>query len=384
MTTTPATHNTPTNTPTPAPYRGPLTRERAEEILHGRFPGMRASATDAFRKLAEQSGLLEDRVAPAQRMTFGWDRTLAAAARGITSPLGHLSLTAGDTALRVHRNALQQTAGLAEIPAAYVATLLEADPELLTHNLNRRMHARTTRQLIRSVRGEARAVLSDKYRRLDSRPIIEAFGKEAKALGLVPLDGVASDLQFRIRLMLPQIFEPIPGEFIVLGLDWSNSDFGRGANDISAFIYRVACANGAVRESALRQIHIGKRLTGDGILSQETLRLDTAAAASAAGDVVRAYLEPARVEERLNEIRAAAAKDVTPATVDAFLRKHLGKEGMERARETYRSAEVEMLPAGNSVWRLSNTLSWLANAEEDGDVKADLQELAGKAMALAA
>lgn len=377
-----------TATAFPSP-RG-ITRERAEEILQAKLPGLRADTVDVFKRMAAQAAQMQDRVAAAKALTFGWANpgnpgAGYAAAPGVTSSLGHLTTTVGDTALRTHANALQQAAGLADIPAAYVSTLLAADPELLTHNLNRRMHARgASRQLVRSVAGCARAVLSDKYRRLDSRPIIDALGKTAKEFGLVPVGGVASDLQFRLRLAVPQIFEPIPGEFVVLGLDWSNSDFGRGAHDIAGWIDRVVCANGAVTESALRQVHLGRRLTADGVLSEQTLSLDTQAAASAAQDVVRAYLDPARIEERLNAIRAANAKDVTPATVDTFLRKHLGKAGFEAAREVYRSAEVEMLPQGNSVWRLSNALSWLANKEEDADARADLQELAGKAMALAA
>lgn len=383
MTTT--INSTPVNNTAPAIHGRGITRARAEEILHSKLlPQWRGETGDTFRRLVEQAGLMEDRVAPATALSFAWANGNATPSRGeVVSTAGHLTTTVGGATLNTHANALQQAGGLTDIPAAYVTTLLANDPELLTYNLNRRMHARPNRQLVRSVRGTARAVLSDKYRRLDSRPILENLSAEAQKLGLMPMGGIATDLQFRIRLAVPQVFEPLEGEFVMLGLDWSNSDFGRGAHDITAFLLRVACANGAVRDSAFRQVHLGKRLSADGVLSEQTLQLDTMAAASAAGDVVRAYLEPARIEERLNEVRAAAARDVTPMAVDAFLKKHLGKEGAARAAETYRSAEVEMLPPGNSVWRLSNALSWLAN-EAEGDARADLQEAAGKALSLVA
>ena len=44
------------------------------------------------------------------------------------------------------------------------------------------------RHLVRSVGGQVRGVLSDKYRRLDSRPLLEAFAYYLRqALGAVPI-----------------------------------------------------------------------------------------------------------------------------------------------------------------------------------------------------
>jgi len=134
-------------------------------------------------------------------------------------------------------------------------------------------------------------------------------------------------------------------------------------------------------ESALRQIHLGAKITEDDVMSQRTIDLHTATAVSATEDVVRAYLDPAKIEEKLEGVRLAAMKDVTPLRVEEFLKRHLTKEAVKLAKETYLSADVTMLPPGGSAWRVSNTLSWLANQPDvDAETALDYQTLAGKAL----
>ena len=348
-----------------------VTRERAQEILHGKLlPGWKAQAGAVVENIMARSNALVDRVAKSTAMSWKTD--------GNT-----ITLDVAGEAHTLHENAMQQAAALAEVPASYVTLLRHADPELLAHNLTKRFSTRVRdRQLVRSVGTQARAILSDKYRRIDSRPIMETLAKAAQSHGLVPMGGSATDLRFHMRLAIPEVYEVVDGEFVMFGLNWSNSDFGKGANDISDFFLRVTCNNGAVAESLLRQVHLGRRMEmSEGILSAETLALDTAAAVSACRDVIRTSLNKDRIQERVDVVRRAAAKELAPASVDAFLRKHLGKEAVKLARETYLSPDVEMLPQGQNVWRLSNTLSWLANAPDtDRETALDFQALAGRVL----
>lgn len=376
------TMNTPAAVNTPPvrldPHGERITRQKAESILHGKLlPNWRASTGATIGAIIERAGLMQDRVAKSEAIQWALGPTVG----------GHaaVNMVVGDATLTVHSNALAQAAELADVPQAYVNTLLAQDPELLTNNLNKRFTRRGhNRQLIRAVGPEARAILSDKYRRIDSRPIVEQLAEQAQKLGLVPMGGVSTDLRFGIRLCLPEVYEVIPGEFVCFGLNWSNSDFGKGANTFSAFFLRVICNNGMISDVALRQVHLGRRLDDDSMLSEKTMQLDTLAAASAAEDVVRGYLSPEKIEERLTAVRAAAAKDVTPQRVEEFLKKHLSKEGVAQAKAAYLSADVEMIPPGQNVWRLSNALSWLANTEGvNAEQALDYQELAGKALMLA-
>ena len=45
--------------------------------------------------------------------------------------------------------------------------------------------------------------------------------------------------------------------------------------------------------------------------------------------------------------------------------------------EKFNSPDIEFLPAGNTSWRWSNALSWLANESKDDRRKLELQNAAG-------
>lgn len=102
----------------------------------------------------------------------------------------------GKLSQRLHRNALVQMAHTTDLPLRFIDTLQSTagswGTELLAHNLNTVLRNRSpkNRYLLRSLGSEVRGFLSDRYRRLDSRPIIEAFAtavqhKDAEQLSLV-------------------------------------------------------------------------------------------------------------------------------------------------------------------------------------------------------
>ena len=56
---------------------------------------------------------------------------------------------------------------------------------------------------------------------------------EAQRAGAIVVDGRGSDIRVTMKFIVPRIFEPAPGEFMVFGFAWS--DFGAGANNLHAF-----------------------------------------------------------------------------------------------------------------------------------------------------
>ena len=85
--------------------------------------------------------------------------------------------------------------------------------ELLAHNLNTVFHNRTAKSqyLFRSLGTQVRGFLSDRYRRLDSRPIVEAFAAAVQQKGALPYDGYVTDTKISIQAIMPEVYEPIPG-----------------------------------------------------------------------------------------------------------------------------------------------------------------------------
>jgi hypothetical protein len=60
-----------------------------------------------------------------------------------------------------------------------------------------------------------------------------------------------------------------------------------------------------------------------------------------------------------------------------FLEANLLKEEAEEVTESFASAEIELLPAGQTAWRMSNAISLLANKTADEGRKLELMKVAG-------
>jgi hypothetical protein len=171
---------------------------------------------------------------------------------------------------------------------------------------------------------------------------------------------------------------------LAYGVVWGNSDYGAGALSVREFILRLWCTNYAITEETLREVHLGGRLTEDDIWSARTYELDTKRSASMVSDALGKALTPGRVNEIMAGIKAADEEKVDPKQVATYLKKHLGVGDAKTVIEAFASADIENLPAGQSKWRLSNAISWIAGKQTDADKKMDMMKLAGSALKMAA
>lgn len=292
-----------------------------------------------------------------------------------------MKVRVGEEAYAPSDYALGQVADRAGMPAKYLRDLTAGDTwqrELAAHALSRHYaNSASERVLVRSVGGQLRGWLSDRYRRLDSRPLVDALALEAGELGAVPVDGTATETRVALKVLLPEVLEPVPGEYLVRGGEWSNSDYGNGTHSFRAFAMRVVCLNGMTRENVLREIHLGGRLNENIAYSDRTYRLDTEASVSALRDVVRGVLGPAATSGFLDGIRAAHERALSPASLKVAT-KNLDKVTQRAIVDAFESEDVINLPAGKTAWRASNAVSWVARHTEDAEKRLDLERLAGQ------
>ena len=252
--------------------------------------------------------------------------------------------------------------------------------------LNKKFGKRDKRYLVRSVKDEVRGFMSDRYRRLDNRPMIDALVSTAiKDYGAVPVDAKALDTSFHMKLLLPQLYEPMENEVGCFGLTFRNSDFGAGRLYIKGFFNRLWCTNLAMTEDGISQVHLGRQLCDDIEFSERTYQLDSMTMASAIKDVVGHVFSPANIAMRMLAVQNAAQADekldIGQVLKGMAKNNKLQKGEAAQVSEAFNSADVEMLPAGQTRWRLSNAISLVAQGAE-ADRQLELESLAGEVAGL--
>src|ERR1700677_1637004 len=297
---------------------------------------------------------------------------------------------AGKIQQRLHRHAVLQMAQTADLPIKFIDSL-QTTPEqwakeLLAHNLSTIFANRLAknRYLLRSIQGEVRGFLSDRYRRLDSRPIIEAFASAVQQKGALPYDGYVTDTKIALQTLMPEVYEPIPGEMVAYGLSLENSDFGNGALSVWAYLLRIWSSNLAITQEEMRQVHLGRRLDDSMLYSERTYHLDAETTVSALRDVIATQLNAEGLRRRMESIRQANDAAVTPSSAKESLKKLLLKSETDAVIDAYNSPDTYNLPAGGTTWRLSNAVSWVAGRTEDAERKLELMKIAGEMLPKAA
>lgn len=284
----------------------------------------------------------------------------------------------------IHTHAFQQASARCNIPWVYCAFLQSKGGwgyDLLASNLNELLGHMEGKALLRSVNGQVRAFLSDRYRRLDSRPIIDAFAQACKAIGAEAYHGYVTDTKLGIQAIIPRVYEPIKDELMAYGVSFENSDFGNGALSVNFFLLRIGSNVGMITRTGMRKIHLGARLEDDIEWSKKTHDLDQKTVISSINDLVKHELS----EERINLMQACIKEasmtkleDKTKTTMLELLKKFMTKGELEKALKKFNEPDIEVLPGGNNVWRLSNAVAWLSSETEDEERKAELMKLAGK------
>jgi hypothetical protein len=301
---------------------------------------------------------------------------------------GALVMRAGeDGAWSFHNHAFGQLAEIAAPHGAqYLGDLNSGEPwqrELLAHVLQTTMAERQKRHLVRSVGvdglgvREARGFLSDKYRRVDSRPILEAVLEGSTAFGAVPFDGSGMATRYNVKMIVTDIVEA-GGDYLALGLEWGNGDFGGTSTSIREFLLRLWCLNGATAVDYMRQVHLGRTMADGIAFSDRTMQLDTEATVSAVEDVVKSVLSPEGRAATVGRINNAAATRVDGKVPFGPAQRQLTKAELEKATELLDGPDVLNLPPERSVWRASNVLSLMARYEGvSPERREELERLAG-------
>ena len=254
---------------------------KVQRMIDGKAVGVQAT----MERLISEGKIAQDYIAP-----IGVNLRQKDHSPVITFNGGErLMMNMPDGQFSLHDNAIGQLADRMGVPQRYLRQLAQGATwakSLAAEILNEHSGwTERSRVLVRTVGEQVRGVLSDSYRRLNSVEILTAFVQEAAKQGAVISDAYMNDTKVWAETILPQPLV-IPtaknGDVIIFaGARFSTSDYGDGAVDMRAFLLNGACLNGMVRESVMKQVHLGSKLPDNLKLSNRTYELDTKTTVSA-------------------------------------------------------------------------------------------------------
>ena len=191
--------------------------------------------------------------------------------------------------------ARRQLADKLGIPYAYFERMRENQPELLDRNVNTWLQSEDDRRLLRTLEGNVRAVLSDRYRRLDNYDLAEHVLPFLQNLPGIQFESVElTETRMYLKCVTSRLtFEMAPGDVVQAGIAISNSEVGQGTLSVQPLLYRLVCRNGLiVADRSLRKTHVGRSMgqedEGVTVYQDDTLQADDKAFFLKVRDVVQA------------------------------------------------------------------------------------------------
>ena len=355
---------------------------KVQRMIDGKAVGVQAT----MERLLSEGRIAQDYIAPlGVNLKHAGERPIITFAGD-----DGLEMTMPDGRFSLHTNAVGQLADRMGIPSRYLKTLASGEPwqmMLAAEILNQHSDwTQRSRVLVRAVGNQVRGVLSDSYRRLNSVQILTAFVEEAAGQGAVISDAYMTDTKVWAETILPTPISIPPknnGEVIIFaGARFSTSDYGDGAVDMRTFLLNGACLNGMVRESVMKQVHLGSRLPDSLALSERTYKLDTETTVSAVRDLTRGLYSKDTIMQKALEIQGASEIEVD---FDRELKKLQQGGSILKAEQQ----AVEKLLMNNNpddgvtgsatLWKLTQAIT--AHAREVSPERArELHEISGNLM----
>jgi Domain of unknown function (DUF932) len=214
-----------------------------------------------------------------------------------------------------------QMASKFNIPKVYYDRMLKNSPQLLSQNVNHWLGQSEDTSLIRSLRGQMRAVLSNRYRIVDHHDILAIVLQELQEMG----DGMkiascqVTDSRMYLKVINTNIEEAISvGDPVQAGFVLSNSEVGLGAISIEPFVLRLACLNGLIlKDRRQRKNHVGRVSENNDLYAIDTLQAIDDAFKLQLRDLVRNAVSITTFREAVEDLQLSQTSLITGNPVKA-------------------------------------------------------------------
>jgi hypothetical protein len=218
--------------------------------------------------------------------------------------------------------------------------------------------------MMRTLDGQIRAVLSDKYRRLDNFDLAQA---------VLPMlfDAKASvesceitDKKIYIKAITHHVQGEVKkGDVVSAGIIISNSETGHGSLSIKPLIYRLVCSNGAIVDDlAMRKYHAGRVEEMSQIeYSNETVTAEDNAFWLKVRDLVKFSLSESTFEKVLNTMRESTERvlESPDKAIELAAKKYAfsENENSDVLKHLIQGGDLTSWGLGNAVTRMAQDVN---------------------------
>ncbi|CQR69968.1 hypothetical protein SOV_52440 [Sporomusa ovata DSM 2662] len=281
----------------------------------------------------------------------------------------------------------KQLAERLQIPQKYYNKMRFEYPALLDENINSWLEKQAERRMIRTLDGQVRAFLSDRYRRLDNLELADAIFpilQDLKTIEVVSSEVTETHMYIKITNKRLRA-EVAVGDVVQAGLVISNSEVGLGSLKVEPLIFRLVCKNGLiVKDYAQKRYHVGKQIENEDsayeIFSDETLAQDDKAFFMKVQDTVRVAIDEVKFHLSVDKLKAAMQESTgrdPVKTVEVLADRYILNQN-ERG-----SILRHFIMGGDNSWYgLINAVTRASQDVEDYSRATDLERLGGELLAL--
>lgn len=277
----------------------------------------------------------------------------------------------------------RQMADKLKIPFAYFERMRTEQAPLLDRNVDTWLHHEPELRMVRTLDGQARAFLSDRYRRLDNYDLCDHV--LPMLMGLPEARFASTELtatRLYLKVVMPRVNVEIqPGDIVQAGVVISNSEVGQGTLSVQPLVYRLVCRNGLIAaDRAMRKTHVGRlsdaSLEEVTVFKADTLQAEDKAFFLKVRDVVEAAVSEAtfhQIAEKMRRTLGIRLQGDPARTIDAVATRYL-------LNESERSGLLRHLIEGGdlSAYGLVNAVTHFSQDVDDYDRATEFEALGGK------
>lgn len=267
-----------------------------------------------------------------------------------------------------------QLGSYCDIPKKYYDKMM-SHPDLLSKNISHWLLNSNDKRMIRTLDGKVRAVLSEKYRRLDNYDLAQNILPMLNEADATVESCEITDNKIYIKAITHKVQSEVKkGDVVSAGLIISNSETGHGSLSIKPLVYRLVCSNGAIADDySMRKYHAGKATDMMQIeFSNDTLRAEDKAFWLTVRDLVKFTLNETTFEKIVATMRESTEKTIQAP--DKAIELVTKKYSMS---ESESGGVLEHLIKGGDLtsWGLGNAVTRMAQDVNSYDRSTELEAI---------